>query len=246
MTYEKSLPLTDLVYDGELLTFGAQPVVIGDEVYMFPGWRTSDNLKIPNRSAVVRLDTTNDTVEVVTYEGPCGYTRDGVVGDDGLIYIATEAYGAAVRHLNTDNAAAPCLVRFDPSEGDFDSSYAVDLTTFFDGNVAGSLVVDAKGNSFLLALDPASYAGPPAARPLASSAAWRLAKFVPGDAPSASFVAEHRLLPGSLLLQNLGAESILPLFTGTESSELFAFGKDGVGDSLATTPGLVFSAVKLR
>jgi|GEM_PF-1099539 len=245
MTYEKKVSLASLVHPDELLTFGAVPIVSGDKVMMFPGWRSSDNLVVPSRAAVVTVDTTDDSVEIDVLEDRCGYTRDGVLADDGFVYLATEAYGAAVYELNDANADAPCLLRFDVESGEFDESFQVDIPSLFDGDSGGSLLVDGQGRPYLLRLDASLYAGPPAGRPMASSKSWLLARLNPGDDPTVEMVEGTPALPGSILVQYFDGGAIAPIFAGQTSTELFQF-SDGLGDSLASVDGLAFSVVKVR
>jgi hypothetical protein len=245
MTYKQSISLSSLVFENEILTFGAAPVVDGDKVMMFPGWRTSDNVKVPSRAAVVTLDTATDTVDIKFRNDACGYVRDGVLADDGWLYLATEAYGAAVHHLNAANAAAPCLLRFKPASGSFDPDFNVNLKDLFGGSVGGSLFVNSENQPFLLTLDAASYMGPPSGRPLASASAWKLARLTTGNTPSVELVPDTRLLPGSQLPQKLKKNTVLPVFSGREATELLDF-KDGVGSSLVKSPGLAFTVVQVR
>lgn len=177
-------------------------------------------------------------------EDRCGYVRDGVLAEDGYIYMATEAYGASVFELNDANADAPCLLRFDADSGKFDEDYAVDLTTLFGGDSAGTLLVDARNQPYLLRLDASLYEGPPAARPLASSKSWLLAKLETGDDPSVEMV-EGDPLPGSILPQYFGGDAVVPVFSGRDSTEIFGF-SDGLGPSRAKVTGLTFSVVKVR
>src|SRR5690606_8954674 len=145
------------------------PLKNDDEIFVFPGWRSNDNTKILDRATVVVVDTDSDEVTIVDHpDAPCGYVRDGVLADDGYVYLATEAYGATVYQLSDENASPPCLLRFDPDAKAFDEDFYVDLSTLDgvpDGQVAGSLLVDAEHQPYLLVMDDSDYAGPPAARP---------------------------------------------------------------------------------
>lgn len=244
MTYTESLDLSSLVFEGELLTFGGAPLRSGDDVLAFAGWRTSDNSQVPDRAAVVMVDTETDEVTIATDER-CGYVRDGVLASDGFVYLATEAFGAAVHHMNAENASAPCLLRFDPEAGEFDDSFHVDLTTLFDDAVAGTLLIGPGNQPYLLALDAADYDGPPVPRVLASSPFWQLAKLTTGDEPSVELL-DTDLLPGSILPAAFGDDVYLPVFAGRESTELVELTDEGPGAVAASTSGLAFSFVKLR
>lgn len=244
MTYTESLDLSSLVFEGELLTFGGVPLRSGDDVLAFAGWRSSDNSQVTDRAAVVTVDTETDDVTIATDER-CGYVRDGVLASDGFVYLATEAFGAAVHYMNAENASAPCLLRFDPEAGEFDESFHVDLTTLFDDAVAGTLLIGLGNQPYLLALDGAAYDGPPVPRVLASSPFWQLAKLTVGDEPSVELL-DADPVPGSILPAAFGDDVYLPVFAGRESTELVELTDEGPGAVAASTSGLAFSFVKLR
>lgn len=143
------IALDDLVLQGSVLTFSAAPLQAHGQVITFAGWREGPT--VPSRSAVVLVDAATDAATIVI-DDRGGYVRDGVLGADGLIYMATEAYGAAVHRLNDDNAAAPCLIRFDPKTGQFDPDFYVTLESLTNGT-AGSIFAAPGGGAFLAVLD---------------------------------------------------------------------------------------------
>jgi hypothetical protein len=244
MTYSESISLSELVHADETLTFGGVPIVMGDKIVAFPGWRSSDNTKIISRAAVVTLDTKTDTVEIVT-DDTCGYARDGVLTDDGVIYMATEAYGAAVYELNPSNAPAPCLLRFDTKADEFDDSFYVDITTLFDGEVGGTLLTGPDNQPYLLTLDSELYDGAAHPRVLASSPVWNWAKLTVGDTPSVELL-DGVTTTGSILPSLLGDEIYLPLLEGREATHFSLFGANGPQEAGTSIIGTSFSSVKLK
>lgn len=245
MQVKTSISLTDLAFEREVLTFTAAPVRAGDAIYSFVGWR--EGPEVPSRAAVVVIDTSNDTAEVVMSE-TCGYVRDGYLAPDGMLYLATEAYGAAVNYLNSESAAEPCLLRFDTDEGAFDEDFDVELESLFDGDSAGSLIAGPDGSAFLRVLDvsavPDDTNHP---RVLASVAAWGWAKLTVGDDPTAMVIEDAALSGGSVLPLVLGDRWFSPVFVGGASTEFIELTADGpVSNGTIEVPGLVFSAVKLR
>jgi len=244
MTYTKSVSLADFVFDGEILTFGAYPIRVGDTLFAFAGWRTNEGQATEpvDRVGIVALDTTDDSVELIT-DDTCPYVRDGIVADDGYIYLATEAWGSAMHYLN-DEVTAPCLLRFDPQALELDESFHVDLTTLLDADAVGSLVVGPDNSAFILALDAQDYEGPPAGRPLASAPLWQWATLNIGDEPTAELLSDSPLTGGSQLPLHFSDGSYLPLL-GDEST-FVAFESAGPGASGASVAGLAFSTVQLR
>lgn len=244
MTVLDTVPLTDLVIEGTTLTFSASPLVVGDKVITFAGWRLGP--AVPSEVGIVVVDTTSDDVTVLR-DGRCGYARDGALGEDGMVYLATEAYGAAVHRLNAENAAAPCMLRFDPDTLALDDAFAPELSALGDGAPTGSLTRGAGGSVFLRVLDETAFeiVADTHPRVLASAAAWRWARVTLGDEPALELL-DTEVSGGSVVMLELGDRSIAPMFVGGESTTFHALSRDGLGEPLASIPGLVFSAVKLR
>ncbi|WP_438030506.1 hypothetical protein [Sorangium sp. So ce233] len=245
MAVTGDIPLDSLVVPDATLTYSsAPPLRLGDDVITFGGWRVGP--EVPSLAAVVVVDSATDEATVVT-DDRCGYVRDGVEGPDGMIYVATEAYGAAVHRLNPDNAAAPCMLRFDPETRQFDPDFHVEISTLFDGDTAGSLFGGPDGKAFLRVLDESVFeiAADTHPRVLASAAAWRWASVTLGDAPEAT-VLDAEPSGGSVLSVALGDRTFLLEFAGQESTTLSELGEEGPLAAALTAPGLAFSAVKLR
>lgn len=245
MAVTGAISLNKLVIQGTILTFSASPVWVNDEQLVnFAGWR--EGAKVPSLAGVVSIDTSTDEATVVTDER-CGYVRDGVLADDGYIYVATEAYGASVHRLNDANAAPSCLLRFDPSTNEFDADFHIELSDLFDGATAGSLVVGSNHQAFLKVLDEETAGIDEDTHPrvLASAATWRWATLVPGDEPQVELLrvpADN----GSVVVLELGDRRFMALSVGRESTNLVELTDSGPGAASTSIPGIVFSAVKLR
>jgi hypothetical protein len=239
-----SVSLASLARAEETLSFTAAPIWKGDKLYTFAAWRKG--LAITPQLAVVVLDTRKDTATIVE-DTRCGYVRDGVLEDDGQLYVATEAFGSAAEYLNVANPK-PCLLRFDTTKNEFDATFKVELASLFDGQSAGTLVVGPGNQAFLRVLDesaiPADVTNP---RVLASAAAWGWAKLTPGDEPKVEVLEDAQLGGGSVLPFALGDRLFAPLFVAGAETRFIELTADGPStDDVITIPGLVFSAVKLK
>ncbi|AUX43232.1 hypothetical protein SOCE26_046760 [Sorangium cellulosum] len=244
MTVSGAIPLAELVLPEATLTFSAAPLRVGDAVISFAGWRNGP--AVPSQAGIVVVDSATDEATVVT-DARCGYVRDGVEAEDGMIYMATEAYGAAVHRLNPDNAAAPCLLRFDLETRKFDPDYHVELGSLFDGAAAGSLIVGSGGEAYLRVLDENAFEIKDDTHPrvLASAAAWRWASVTLGDTPTAT-VLDAEPTSGSVVNVPLGGKSFVLQFQGQDTTTFRELGESGPGEVSLTAPGVVFSAAKLR
>jgi len=240
-----SMPLPGLAVAKLTLSFTAAPIRRGDKLYTFVAWR--QGVSIIPRAAVVVVDSATDTATIAE-DTRCGYVRDGVLADDGKLYVATEAFGAAAQFLDIRNPK-PCLLRFDLESETFDREFEVELGSLFEGRAAGSLVVGPNNRAFLRVLDEssASAAALEGPRQLASSNSWGWARLSPGEQPEVEMLPAAGLGGGSVVTYELGNRKFAPRFVEanhTEFVELTAKGP-AQGPGL-TVPGLVFSAVKLR
>lgn len=244
MTVTGSIPLDGLVLADSTLTFSAAPIRRGDSVITFAGWRKGP--EVPSQAAVVIVDTKTDKATIVT-DTRCGYLRDGVEAADGKIYLATEAYGSAVHRLNSANAKAPCMLRFDPATSQFDAAFQVELNTLFGGDTAGTLVRGPDDKPYLRVLDEGAFQIMPDTHPrvLASAPTWKWASVTLGDAPTAK-VLDAAPSNGSVIPARLGDRSFVLLFQGQESTRFLELGAEGPGSVTLNAPGLVFSTVKIR
>jgi len=162
--------------------------------------------------------------------------------------VATEAFGAAAQFLDIRNPK-PCLLRFNPASDTFDAEFEVELSSLFQGQSAGTLVVGPNNQAFIRFLNEASasqeaLAGP---RQLASSSSWGWAKLSLGDQPEVEAIPSASFSGGSVVMFNLGERAFGPRFVDATYTEFVELTENGPSKEAAITiPGLVFSAVKLR
>lgn len=251
MTLIQSVTLAGLQREGTILTFSPRAIRSGNKLIMPVGWRSADNKQIPSETAVVTVDTTSN-VATITTDARCGYARDATVGDDGKIYLFTDAYAAAVHRLNSGAAPKPCVLRFDPMTAAYDANYLVNPDTLTSGVVFGS-AVPGPGNTALISVlneQKAQAAIKPEtpARALSANPVWDWWTFNMGDTPSASAMAGATPSNGSQLPLEVGTQIFLPNFAkDRKTTALFELTESGVGKTPAMqAPGLVFSMMKLR
>ncbi|PTL85186.1 MxcI protein [Vitiosangium sp. GDMCC 1.1324] len=245
MSLTGSIPLNGLTVDGAGLSFSSFPIRRGNQLVMLPAWRTS-TAQVVKQAGVVVIDTTTDTATVVK-DDRCGYARDGVIGPDGLLYMATEAYGAAYRRTTGESAPESCMIRFDLQKLAFDSSFYVSLNTLAGGQTVGSLVPGPNGAAYLRVLDESTLASPvtagTSARALASAAAWRWSRFN-FDARTATPVAGFPATSGSAFVFEAGNQTLFTSFKDGNTTLHLMTGEDG--KLMATSTGMAFSFLQVR
>jgi len=152
MTVTSSIPLDELAIKDTIASFSGAAVRLDGQILMPVGWRPVSGVGITHKAGVVSIDTATDVATLAT-DDRCGYTHDAAVGPDGKVYIATEAYGAAVRRLMGEDAPAPCLLRFDPQTRAFDPDFYRTLEELVGGGTAGTLVPGPQGTAYVRVLD---------------------------------------------------------------------------------------------
>lgn len=243
MKLGNTISLENLVLEKHLLSFSNDPILLDDKVIQFAGFR--EGLVVPAVAAVVSIDTKTDTATVVKDER-CGYVRNGVLAEDGMIYMATEAFASAVHYLNDTQAPAPCLLRFDPETNTFDENFKVDLNGLFDGKATGTLLAGPDGRAYVKVLDPSLVPeGTTHGRVLASSPVWKWGTLTLGDTPSGKSIAGDATL-GSVMPFHFDGVTYAPLFWNNERTSFQTITEDGLGDDNVGIPGVVFSVAKIR
>lgn len=247
MTLTQAVPVEKLAQAGAVTTFATHPVRTGNLVLMPVGWRPSTGVGIVKKAGLIVVDTTTDTATLVEDER-CGYVRDGVLGPDGMVYLATEAYGAAVFRVAGGNTPAPCLLKFNPQTRTFDPEFYRDLNALAGGAATGSLLPGPQGTAYLRVLDETVYTVTPGVAPrlVASAPAWswwqlRL------DTLTATKVQTLPASTGSTFLFNVGDNRVLfTEFANSSSVTNFRELTDQSGKVAFSTQGLAFSFLQLR
>lgn len=246
MTVTGSISLNGIAIEGAIQTFATLPVRLENQVIMPLGWRPAAGIGITKQAGVVVIDTRNDTATVVK-DDRCGYVRDGVMGPDGKLYLATEVYGAAVRRVAGGDTPKPCLLRFDPRTLEFDSSFYVELETLVNGGTAGTLLPGPQGTAYLRVLDEGVYSVSAGVHPrtVASAAAWKWWQ-LRFDNLTATPVAGLPATTGSTFIYEAGDRTLYTEFANGSTATSFRDLTDQSGKVKATLPGVSFSFVQLR
>lgn len=247
MTVTGAISLPDLAVNSATTTFATTPVRLDGQVLMPIGWRPSAGVGITKQAGLIVVDTAKDTAKLVT-DTRCGYVRDGVVGPDGYVYLATEAYGAAVFRVAGGETPVPCLLRYDPKTQQFDPDFFRELSSLTGGAATGSLLPGPQGTAYLRVLDESSYTVQAGAHPraVASAQAWRfwqldLTRF------TANLVETLPASTGSTFLFDVGdGRTLFTEFTNSSTTTNFRELSGHKGQVTMTTQGLSFSFLRLR
>ncbi|MCY1045095.1 hypothetical protein OV208_27525 [Corallococcus sp. bb12-1] len=250
MSVTNTIPLPGMTIDGTVLSFASNPIRVGTKVLMPLAWRPAAGIGITKKAGIVVLDTATDTAQIAT-DDRCGYVRDGVVGSDGQVYLATEAYGAAVKRTAQANpdVPEPCLLKFDPQTATFDAAFYKSLGALTNGSATGSLLQGPTGTGYLRVLDETTYTVVEGTHPrvIASAVAWKWWKLdLKADMTAAALVDTLPASTGSSFLFHAGDRTLFTEFTNSSSTTNFRELTDQSGKLVATHSGLSFSFLQLR
>ena len=249
MALVNSISLPEMTIAGTVLTFASNPIRVGTKVLMPLGWRPASGIGITKKAGIIVLDTANDTAVLAT-DDRCGYVRDGVVGADGQVYLATEAYGAAVkRTAQSDvNVPTPCLLKFDPATAKYDAAFYKELGALTNGGATGSLLQGPAGSGYLRVLDETVYPVQAGTHPrvIASAVAWRWWKLDLANVTQATLVDTLPASTGSSFLFQADNRTLFTEFTNGGTNTNFRELSDLSGKLVATHSGLSFSFLQLR
>ncbi|MCP3102861.1 MxcI protein [Myxococcus sp. K15C18031901] len=245
MSVTGTIALSELVIPDTVLAFSGAVVRVGQQVIMPVGWRPVSGVGITRKAAVVSIDTATDTASIATDER-CGYTHDAAVGPDGQVYVATEAYGAAVRRVVGEDSPEPCLLRYDPRTRAFDTTFYRSLDSLVGGGTAGALIPGPSGTAFIRVLDetiaPVTEGTHP--RTVASGTGWQWWE-LKLDTLVATRRSDIASTSGSVFLFESENHTLYTEFgAGAASTTLHVL--DDEGRSTLTTQGLSFSFLQLR
>lgn len=245
LTTTFAVALEDLTVDGAQLSVSTDPLRVGDQLITFAAWQTLGAPGIVPRAAVIAIDTSTDTVRIAS-DDRCGFARDGALGADGKVYLATQAYGTAAHRLG--HAPAPCFLRYDPATASFDVDY-YRAAQVSGGRLAGSLVRGPADSVFLRWLDETAVTVHDGLHPrsLVGASAWGWATLVPGEAMQSTVIDEALRMPGSSPTHRLGAlVFVADLSSDGATTALRELTTSGPAANALTVPGHVHSAVQLR
>lgn len=246
MTVTGSINLPGISVEGAILTFSALPIRRENQVIMPLGWRLTTTGGIVKQAGVVVIDTRTDAAKIVKDER-CGYVREGVVGPDGMVYLATEVYGAAVRRVAGGDTPVPCMLKFNPQTLTFDPSFHVELDKLVDGGTVGTLFPGPNGTAYLRVLDESLIAVKPetTARFMASAPVWKWwrLQFNPLTAtPVASLPAST----GSSFFYQADDRLLFSEFASGPAATSFRELTDQSGKVTTTFPGVAFSFLRIH
>lgn len=250
MTITDTIALSGLRHEGSVLSFSSVPAVelAADDLLVMPAaYRAADGLSVPSLTAAVIVDTRRDQAEVIT-DTRCAYARDAVRGPDGLVYLATEVWAAALHRVAPDSAPEPCLLRVDPQQRAYDADFYFPLADLLEGGgTLGSLLALPDGTVLTRVLDESATSIDDATNPrvLAGEPAWGFAELSLGDEPKASQRDDTPLLLGSYLPFYLDGAVYQPHFEMRTRTQLYALDSNAVASAAEPIEGLVFSAVQL-
>ncbi|WNZ61743.1 MxcI protein [Myxococcus sp. MxC21-1] len=245
MTVTGNIALGDLELEGTEMAFSGSVVSDNGQLIIPVGWRPVAGVGITPRTGVVVVDTATDTATIVTDER-CGYAHDAVLAPDRKVYVATEAYGAAVHRVSADAAPKPCLLRFDPQTRTFDAGFHRSLSELVGGGTAGSLVPGPSGTAYLRVLDESVAPVQEGAHPrgIASGAGWQWWA-LNLNTLTATRNTQFPATSGSSFLFHTENQTLYTEFgAGSASTTLHVLGDNG--RPTLTTRGLSFSLLQLR
>jgi hypothetical protein len=246
MTVTGAISLDSLILKDTVLAFSGAVVHANGKIIMPVGWRPETGVNVTKKAGVVALDTATDAVSIATDER-CGYTHDAALGTDGNVYIATEAYGAAVRRVVGQDAPEPCLLKYDPRTGAFDTAFYRSLDSLVGGGTAGALIPSATpGVAYVRVLDesiaPVSEGTHP--RTVASGTGWQWWELNLGTLTAAR-KADFPSTSGSVFLFESQNQTLYTEFGAGATSTTFRVLGDS-GKATVQTQGLSFSFLQLR
>lgn len=247
MSITGTISLPGLTVDGTVLTFSTFPIRRDNQVVMLAAWRPDSSVGITQQAGVVVIDTRTDTATIVK-DTRCGFVRDGAIASDGLLYMATESYGASVYRVASDKTPTPCMLRFNLDTRAFDPSFFVELKTLAGGSTGGSLVPGPNGATYLRVLDETLFPVTADTNPrvLASASAWKWWQVQFGDKPTAAPVAALPATTGSTFLFDAGDQTYFTRFTsGAASTDLFVLTGQS-GQMKTSLQGATFSFLQVR
>jgi len=247
MTVTGSISLPGLAITGATTTFASSPVVARENQIIMPvGWRPSASVGIIKQAGVIVVDTRTDTATLVT-DDRCGYVRDGVLGPDGQVYLATEVYGSAVYRVAGGETPEPCLLKFDPVALKFDPDFYKSLNSFAGGSTVGTILPGPQGTAYVRVLDEQTYPIQAGVHPrlVASAAAWKWTQLKLDTFTSTPIETLPASTGSTFLFQAQDRVLFTQFAAGSTATTLHQLTGES-GKPQTTSQGLIFSFVQLR
>lgn len=249
LTITGEIPLPDLSRAGFTLGVGYTTFRRGSELVWTLQWSSSEAAAVLAETAVAILDTTTDTLTVTTKAG-CGGAVWGAQGEDGdTLYWSSGAYEAAVHRVSDGaRAAAPCMVRLDPTQSELAEEITL-LSTFTGNKLAGGLWGVRPGRATLRVFEDEGYevAADTSASDVTFRApwSWHWLDLTTGELSRIDELGENG---GSVFTFQMGEVAAVPAIPVTEDSTVLWDVTAGAGSPRRTlfTPGNVYAAVRAR
>lgn len=236
--------------EGALLELG-EAVVREDTVFVTASYRGSDELD-QGQAVVLVIDAERDELESVLVDDRCGSTKEVATGEDGALYIASEALAASQYALNRPAGyPAPCLLRIPAGAKELDPDFYVAIPDWVDGRSAGRLVTGVGRNAYVLALHE-ELLGEPLGEETDlyapwDSAAWRWWRVSLGDESSGELVEDAPISgAASRVLHAGGRDFISALDIDSGSATLLVPTEDGGLKAGLEVSGYPYGLIKLN
>jgi hypothetical protein len=236
--------------EGALLELG-EAVVREDTVFVTASYRGSDELD-QGQAVVLVIDAERDELESVIVDDRCGSTKEVATGDDGTLYIASEALAATQHALNRPAGyPAPCLLRIPAGAKKLDPDFYVAIPDWVGGRSAGRLVTGVGRNAYVLALHEELLDEPLGEETDLyapwESAAWRWWRVGLGDESSGELVEDAPISgAASRVLHAGGRDFISALDIDSGSATLLVPTEDGGLKAGLEVSGYPYGLIKLN
>jgi hypothetical protein len=203
-------------------------------------------------AVVLVIDAEHDTLDSVLTDPRCGSTKEIASGEDGTLFIASEALSASQHALDRPAGyPVPCILRIRPGQKQLDPDFLIPIPALVGGRSAGRLVVGAGGNAYVLALHEENLSEPlgPNTDLYApwESAAWRWWRVDLGENRPGELVKDGPIVgAASRVLRAGGHDFISTLDPENGTTRLLVPTKDGALQPGLQVTGYPYGLIKLR
>ncbi|WP_157069483.1 hypothetical protein [Sandaracinus amylolyticus] len=152
MTLDGAISFASADREGLVIEVGERAVVRGEHLFVPVRYRTVEESDAGIAAALVFEHATDSFVGVVE-DDRCGDTVHVVEASDGTLYFGSGTLGATFYALQRPAGyPAPCVLRIEPGETEFDPDFYVSIPSLVGDRPAGRLVAGVDGNAYVLAL----------------------------------------------------------------------------------------------